>query len=245
MDTIAFQQYGSEAGTWLKRGRFGLIAGLIGRHAKEQPAQILEVGAGIGQNVPTLASFGTVDVVEISDIGLQELGKLPDIRNTFRHPIPFDLDDRYDVIGAFDVVEHIDDDDGAVRWMVDHLTPGGILVLTVPAYQWLYSEHDAALHHFRRYRRGALVNLVPRTAEVIQSGYFNTVLFPLAVASRLHRRCPVPDRMPDIEFKKQSGKMPPIVDSLFGGILSLETAAVRYGLDPPYGLSAYWVVRNI
>ena len=102
---------------------------------------------------------------------LPELAEVPD-----RH---------YDLIGAFDVIEHIEDDGAALASIATKLKPGGKFVMAVPAHQWMWSAHDVVNHHKRRYSKRALKALIdgsPLRLEKI--GYFNSLLFPLAVAQR-------------------------------------------------------------
>src|SRR5690606_23374527 len=91
---------------------------------------------------------------------------------------------RYDVVCALDVIEHLPDDREAAAWMCGLLRPGGLLIVTVPAYQWLFSDHDRALGHYRRYTRPRLVATLPFGMDVATSAYFTHFAFPLAVAAR-------------------------------------------------------------
>ena len=91
-----------------------------------------------------------------------------------------------DLIGAFDVIEHIDDDQAALASVASRLKPGGRLVMTVPAHQWMWSAHDVVNHHKRRYSKRALKRLIEGSPLRLEAmGYFNSFLFPLAVAERL------------------------------------------------------------
>lgn len=135
MDAAAYKDYQRESESWLKKGRRNLLRAMIQEAGGgRKDLKLLEVGGGVGQNVPVLAEFGQVDVIEISDVGLEALRKLPDIRRVMGQPIPFDLEEACDVVVAMDVVEHIEDDREALRWMADRLKPGGLLFATVPAY---------------------------------------------------------------------------------------------------------------
>jgi SAM-dependent methyltransferase len=108
-------------------------------------------------------------------------GRLPDA-------VPF-AGGSFDLVCLLDVLEHIDDDRAALRRVRGLLRPGGRLLLTVPAYQWLYGAHDRAHHHRRRYS-AADVRRRAREAglETQRCGYFNTFLFPLVVARRIGQR---------------------------------------------------------
>jgi SAM-dependent methyltransferase len=95
----------------------------------------------------------------------------------------------YDMVGAFDVVEHIADDTAAVSSIARRLKPGGKLVIAVPAHPWMWSAHDTVNHHHRRYSKRALKRLITASPLKLEAiGYFNSLLFPLAVAQRLASR---------------------------------------------------------
>jgi SAM-dependent methyltransferase len=177
---------------WWYRARREVLAALIRRVAQPPPgAQLLEIGCGTGHNFPMLAEFGHVDALELDDevraYAEKRLG-----REIMRAPLPelAGVPERsYDLIGAFDVIEHIDDDQAALASIATRLKPGGKFVMTVPAHQWMWSAHDVVNHHKRRYSKRALKLLVgnsPLRLEAI--GYFNSLLFPAAVAERVSSR---------------------------------------------------------
>jgi SAM-dependent methyltransferase len=91
----------------------------------------------------------------------------------------------YDLVGAFDVIEHIDDDAAALASIASRLKRGGKFVMAVPAHQWMWSAHDVVNHHKRRYSKASLKRLIEGSPlKLIKIGYFNSLLFPLAVAER-------------------------------------------------------------
>jgi SAM-dependent methyltransferase len=95
-------------------------------------------------------------------------------------------DGHYHLVGAFDVIEHIDDDRAALASIAAKIRPGGKLVMTVPAHQWMWSAHDVVNHHKRRYSRRALRSLVEESPLRLERvGYFNSLLFPVAIAERM------------------------------------------------------------
>ena len=97
--------------------------------------------------------------------------------------IPF-ARNSFDLIAALDVLEHVEDDTAALRALGEWLSERGVLLTTVPAFQWLWSEHDVLSHHLRRYTRERLTTLLRDAGlNVLYSGYFNSLLFPLAVAN--------------------------------------------------------------
>jgi SAM-dependent methyltransferase len=99
--------------------------------------------------------------------------------------IPF-KDQRFDLICVFDVLEHIEQDTETLIAIKQLLAKNGRILITVPAYQWLYSAHDEFLHHKRRYSATQLrKKFVAAGLRPVRISYFNTILFPLAVIVRL------------------------------------------------------------
>ena len=249
MKTEAYEQYRSEANNWLKAARLRLLDTILAKNAGTgRQLRILEIGAGVGQNVEVLRKYGTVDVLEIDELGLQALRQLDGVNHVYDQPIPTELDGSYDVIIAFDVLEHLEDDRVAAKWVAEHLNPGGHFIATVPAYQWMFSDHDVALKHYRRYTRDRLVAALPSELQVRQAGYFVCLLFPLAAAMRLLgkvRKLVRGRKETDGEaVRKQSSSVPGFVDKLFLLELSAEVRAISAGRPLPFGLSVFCVARK-
>ena len=174
---------------WWYRARREVVAALIRRKVTlPKDAQLLEIGCGTGHNLAMLGEFGTVDALEVDEVarGLAEerLG-----HEVLSSPLP-ELagvpDGRYDMVAALDVIEHIPDDEAALEGIARVLRPGGKLLVTVPAHQWMWSAHDVVNHHQRRYSKAALKRLIDRSPLQLEAiGYLNSLLFPVAVAERL------------------------------------------------------------
>ena len=189
MERVVYQQMAElDDRHWWYRARRKILADLIRRKAQPPAnAQILEIGCGTGHNLAMLGEFGHIDGLELDDearaLSEKRLG-----RKVMSSPLPelVEVPDRhYDLIGAFDVIEHIEDDGAALASIATKLKPGGKFVMAVPAHQWMWSAHDVVNHHKRRYSMRALKALIegsPLRLEKI--GYFNSLLFPLAVAQR-------------------------------------------------------------
>ncbi|MFL6765946.1 MAG: class I SAM-dependent methyltransferase [Sphingomicrobium sp.] len=193
MERAVYQQMAElDERHWWYRARREIIAELIRREAQLPPkAQILEIGCGTGHNLAMLAGFGRVDALELDEearaLSEKRLG-----RKVMSSPLP-ELsevaDESYDLIGAFDVIEHIENDSAALMAIATKLRPGGRFVMTVPAHQWMWSAHDVVNHHKRRYSKRALRQLVESSPMRLEKiGYFNSLLFPLAVAERAASR---------------------------------------------------------
>ena len=189
MERVVYQQMAElDDRHWWYRARRRILAALVRREVQPPAgAKILEIGCGSGHNLSMLADFGHVDGLELDDearaLSEKRLG-----RSVMRSPLPelAEVRDRqYDLVGAFDVIEHIDDDAAALASIATKLKPGGKFVMTVPAHQWMWTAHDVVNHHKRRYSRRSLKALIERSPMKLDKiGYFNSLLFPLAVAER-------------------------------------------------------------
>ncbi|MFP3610377.1 methyltransferase domain-containing protein [Paraburkholderia sp. SIMBA_050] len=179
----------TESEHWWFRGRRDVLRSVLRRLALRSRARVLEVGSGTGGNLDMLAGFGSVSGMEMDEtarrLTAQSTGARFDIR-AGRCPddLPFH-GERFDLICFFDCLEHIADDVASLERMRDVLAVGGKVVVTVPAYQWLWSAHDVHLHHHRRYSRATLAACAGKAGYRIERvTYFNTLLLPLAIAVR-------------------------------------------------------------
>ena len=240
MDRVIYDRMAEHDSThWWYRARRDVLASVIGREIKlPADARILEIGCGTGHNLPMLARFGTVDAVEIDDaaraVAERRLGRpvssgpLPELAG-----VP---EWTYDLVALLDVLEHVEDDVAALQSIARRLKPGGTILLTVPQYQWMWSGHDVANHHHRRYVKASLKDAIARAGlklDLLTS--FNSLLFPAAAAQRVLAR---------IAGREGSDDNPPPrpVNALFEKIFGLERYLV--GRVPmPSGVSLLAIVR--
>ena len=189
MERVVYDQMAAlDEQHWWYVARRKVLSELIRRRAMPPAgARLLEIGCGTGHNLGMLAQFGSVDALEVDEtaraLAENRLGK-----PIFSAPLP-DLpgvpEGQYDLVGAFDVVEHIEDDRAALKGIARLLKPGGKLVVTVPAHQWMWSAHDVVNHHQRRYSKAGLKTLINGSTLKLETiGYLNSLLFPVAVAER-------------------------------------------------------------
>ena len=138
-----------------------------------------------------LARRGTVTGVELASQSLEVArarGVGAVLAGSLDDPLALD-DDAFDLAVALDVLEHVRDDDGALRELARVIAPGGRLLVTVPQYGWLWGEHDVLAHHHRRYTRSLLLERAAAAglqAERVTS--FNTMLLPAIAAARSRQR---------------------------------------------------------
>ncbi len=171
---------------WWWSARRTILHKVLNKYISNDPSQkILEVGSSTGSNFPMLSSFGHLSALEMDDNAAAICrNRFPDIE-LFHQPIPLALDDKFDVICAFDVIEHIEDEDSTVLWLHEHLRENGWLFVTVPAMPWMWSQYDDDAHHFRRYTRDMLMNTMSRKFDIEYLTYFNSHLFPPIACARL------------------------------------------------------------
>ena len=222
---------------WWYRARRQIIAELIRRKVPlPKDAKLLEIGCGTGHNLPMLGEFGQVDALEVDPIarGMAEkrLG-----RTVLSSPLPAlegVPDDTYDMVAALDVVEHIPDDKAALEGISRVLKPGGKLLMTVPAHQWMWSAHDVVNHHQRRYSKRDFKRLVNESPLKLESiGYLNSLLFPLAMAQRLASK---------LTGKEDANLAPPAepINQVLERVFALERRVIGRIPLPP-GLSLFAV----
>ena len=145
-----------------------------------------EVGCGTGRNIDWLKTLGDTAGIEPSLKMIehaQKKGHSNLINASFPTTIPSDYTDN---ICLFDVLEHIEDDKRAIEHLSASQSSGQRLFVTVPAYQWLYGSHDISHHHYKRYSKRELVELLERSNyRVIYKTNFNSFLLPIAIIKRL------------------------------------------------------------
>lgn len=154
-----------------------------------KPLRVLDAGCGTGALLDHLQTRPGVEVFGLDFSGqalayTRQRGHLHLVQGDLtRLPFP---DGTFDVVTALDVVEHIREDEGALREVNRVLRPGGVLLVSVPAFRFLWGPHDTALQHFRRYTAGELAALMRRSGfRVSKLTYLLAVLFPAFVAQRL------------------------------------------------------------
>ena len=241
MDRAVFDRMAEQDAThWWYTARREILSDVIARQIRPPSgARILEVGCGTGHNLAMLESFGPVDALELDaparELAAQRLGRavgdapLPELPGVER--------DAYDLVALLDVLEHVEEDEAALRGVAECLASKGAVLLTVPANPWMWTVHDEHHHHHRRYTEATLRSVIQRAGLTPQLvTHFNTLLFPPIAAARAWGRLrgqeESDDRMPS-----------PRVNRLLEGVFGLERHLV--GRVPlPFGVSLLAVARR-
>lgn len=225
---------------WWFTARRRILDGVIERYVRPpENARILELGAGTGHNLAMLSRFGSVEASELDpvarELASERLGRpvveaaLPDLS---MFPAA-----SYDLVALLDVLEHVPDDQGSLAAILGLLKPGGALLLTVPINPWMWSAHDVAHHHHRRYRKHQIRQLAEDAGYQIDLiSPFNSLLFPPIAAVRLVGKLTHKD---DSDDAMPSAPVNKVLETVFG----LERGLI--GRVPmPFGVSLVAVLRR-
>lgn len=204
-------------------------------------AEIADFGAGIGHMLRPLSVYGNVVGMEMSEdakkMALRRWEKvysgwLPD-------SVPFS-DESFDLIILSDVLEHIEDDVGSMEKVMQCLKRGGFVIVTVPAFMFLYCGRDRLHGHQRRYSLKKLKEKITAAGmEVKYISYYNFYLFPLALAERIARKMfPSKVEKPDLVVPRRT------INRAMTKLFSSEGELMRRGVRFPWGLSLLAVAKR-
>lgn len=237
MDTSLHHQFADiEGDHWWFQGRRRVVASVLRRWLGSDGTgsrRVLDVGCGTGEMVDMLREFGSVTALDAAPEAVaycrQRFGSGVDVRlGAVPDGVP---DGSFDLLSAFDVIEHLDDDRGAIERFRAVLAPGATLVVTVPAFGFLWGPHDVLNGHRRRYRPAELAAVLAAGGLVVDRlSCFNTWLFPVVAAVRAVRRRGSPEPRSDFRMP------PPVINRALLGLLASEAAVVSR-LSVPVGVS--------
>jgi SAM-dependent methyltransferase len=242
MDPRIYSQLRQIEGThWWFTGRRRIIAAALGRLGT-RPRSVLDVGCGAGTNLELLATLYPASAFVGIDIEREPLTycrsdrAAPVLQADVRH-LPFAAA-AFDLITALDTLEHVEDDVAVLEELFRACRPGGTLLLTVPAFPFLWGNVDDLGHHYRRYRRPDLVERVTRAGFSVRLlRFMNYLLFPPIAAVRVASRIGASRRAPgtdDVRSDFDVVKSGPL-NTFLARLFSLEAHLLN--LAPPFGVS--------
>ena len=228
---------------WWYRGRRAVLDAVLDGLDLAPGARILDAGCGSGRNMVELARRGTVTGLELATASLQAArarGAGDVVPGSLDEPLPLG-DAAFDLAVALDVLEHVEDDRAALRELARVLAPGGLLVVTVPQYAWLWGEHDVLSHHHRRYTRPELLGRAAAAGlhpERVTA--FNAALLGPIALMRMAQRAIERDQPSSDLGRTPQGP----VNAALERVLRAEARLIRAGRDLPLGVSLLAVLRR-
>ena len=235
------QTHRAEDRHWWYRGRRQVLERVIASLALPAGARLLDAGCGSGRNMVELARRGAVTGIEVSDtwVGVAREGGAGVVVAGSVLDMPF-ASESFDLAVCLDVIEHLEDDLGALRELRRVVAPGGALLVTVPAYQWLWSGHDVINHHYRRYTRRTLQRVAEQAGwRQVRTTHFNSLLLPVAMLLRILDRFSRKTTESSLDLWVPPGP----VNWLLERPLLLEASLIGHGVRIPAGLSLLGVFR--
>lgn len=241
MDYTDYLQGATNSHFWF-RAKLDLIKVLTAKILVKPNQKVLIVGAGTGEELKLLEKSSEVYIIDIDEKALELIprGLCKEKRRGDICCSSFE-DNFFDLVLCFDVLEHIADDKLALLEISRLLKTEGKFIFTVPAYNFLYSPHDTALRHFRRYSRNSLRKKLSYFKQIKCGYWFSALFFPVLLKRVIKDNY--------FNFKREilpdsALKLPAAINGLFYKILSLENFCIGHNLGLPFGLTLYGVYQN-
>jgi len=245
-EIVYHTNYKLENNYWWFVARNNIIANAIeSKTLLNSGDQILDFGCGTGGFASIINRKFDVIGLDMSDLALDYARKsgIEKLYNTDIRDFKFhDFDIK--AVTALDVIEHIENDFEIVKHIYDNLQRGAYFIASVPAYKFLWSYHDEMHMHYRRYTKRNFTDLLRKAGfEINFASYFNTFLFPLALAKRITEKKSI-DPNDKSEKYTPVNEVPKFVDTLFRNIFLSEKAFLNF-MSFPFGLSILVVSQKV
>lgn len=242
MDSQIYQQiYDLELRHWWFQGRRRIIFDWIRHTIGSGTRNILDIGCGTGLNAKLFKQLGAkVTGLESSDVAIaQTKERFPEL-NIIKGEFPqVTFKSRFQIVTLFDVLEHFQSDLAALRGVYSLLENGGYAVITVPAFSFLWAEHDELAHHKRRYTKSLLQKRLEESGfSVVRASYFNTLFFfPILIIRMLRNLFGLRKGLSDIFM------IPEPFNTVFASLFGWERFLLRF-MDFPFGVSIIAVAKK-
>ncbi len=234
--------YHLEDAHWWFAGRRAIVCDAVRRalNGASRRPRILDLGCGTGRNLQALRELGAPVGLDIEALALRysrERG-MQRLVQARAEALPL-RDESFDGVLALDLLEHLEDDVAGAREMFRVLRPQGLLIVSVPAYQWLWGPQDDVSHHCRRYTPGALVDSLRAAGfRIVRLTHVNLLLLPLILAGRIYLRAT------RTHVETENTLHPGWSNGLLRRIFSSERFLLRRG-DLPLGVSIFCLARKL
>ena len=225
---------------WWYRGRRRVLRTMLDGLHLQSDCSILDVGCGSGRMLDELRGYGSASGLDVSPVSVAAArARGHTVCHGEAAALPF-VDASFDLVTCLDVLEHTPDDRATLRELGRVCRPGAALIVTVPAYEALWSRHDEVNRHCRRYTASRLRRAASEAGLVVDlDTYFNSLLLgPAALVRRLQRRGAAASRRSDLELTPAS------LNAVLELPMRVEARALRAGIRLPAGLSLLAVLRR-
>lgn len=240
MDIVDYKAKSSKDFWWFK-GKRNLLNVLLNNYCNKTNLKILDVGCGTGEDLNIINEFGKITIMDISKEALNlipnnlvERKILGDVQK-----LPQVLYNKFDVVIMLDLLEHIKNDDLAIDQCYKSLKKDGILILLVPAISKIYSAHDRALQHYRRYDKKVLLKKIGKKFKDNKIFYWNCILsLPIFLLKILRKNSKKGGT--DIS----SVQLPNFVNGFFYYVIKFENYLIKHKIYLPIGVSLISIAKK-
>jgi SAM-dependent methyltransferase len=231
---------------WWYRGRRRILRAELDRLPLGPGTRLLDAGCGSGRTLDELAHYGQVSGVDLSPVAVDHARGRghADVRVAPVEQMPF-ADGTFDVVTCLDVIEHTPDDRASLAELARVTRAGGLMLVTVPAYQALWSPHDEANLHYRRYSRRQLRTAATDSGwDIVSDTHFNALLLPPAAVVRMAQRLIRKPRHPELGRHSDLDITPARLNRLLELPMALESRLLAGGNRLAFGLSLLAILRR-
>jgi 2-polyprenyl-3-methyl-5-hydroxy-6-metoxy-1,4-benzoquinol methylase len=241
------EYYEHENNHWWFRWRFDMITEIVESLPRSENFRLLDAGCGTGQMTKLLERYGEAVGLEIAPEAI-EFARKRGVKNLIQGSItdpPFAAGS-FDVVLSLDVIEHVDNDVQIIESLFEIVRPGGHLIVTVPAFKSLWSQHDEINHHKRRYRVNEVNTMLTSAGfAVTQATYCNSLLFPAVFAMRKGKTLlrKLRGNMNPDEPESDLAHYPRPINEALYRMVTTETKLLKK-VQPPFGVSILAVAQR-
>lgn len=227
-----------------------IIQHLFKKYLGSRNNKILEIGCGTGYVLKGLEDkfinyqlVGSEIHIEGIKFAKERLQKVQFIQLDATK-MPFE--NEYDAIGAFDVLEHIEEDEKVMKEVYKSLKKEGLFFISVPQYQWMWSINDDIAYHKRRYNRNEMKEKLSNNGfEVLYISSFVFMLFPFMYFSRFFKQKNATEITDEVILKEMNElQLNPIINAVFGLFMKIDVLLIKWNLSLPFGGSLITVARK-
>ena len=223
----------SNFSNWWYQGRKEILKYLITKENFKFPIRILEIGPGVGVNIEILQDFGEVDILEVDGYFIELINNNKKIKVEEIYKNFGEISNKYDLVVFLDVLEHIEDPYVFIDEINNVLKDNGIGILSVPAYQGLFSDHDVNLQHFRRYNWLTLTNELANNFKITKRIGYNFLLLPIRFI-----------QIKIIKSVVSDTTVNSLVNKVLTMIVKFEVILLKMNINLKMGLSLFAVFRK-